>query len=179
MLVCENPKLHLRQTNAVVAHLDKSHLTAHTYPEYHPKDGVCTFRVDIDVSTCGEISPLNALKALIDYFEADIMTLDYRVRGFTRDVTGHKLFIDHKIDSIQDYFDDGIKNQYESIDTNLYHDNIFHTKSKIKQFDLSNYLFKLDAKGLSAERHRLITTRLMREMNEIYYGMNAIRMSEM
>ena len=46
---------------AVVAHLDKSHITVHTYPESHPDDGISTFRADIDVSTCGHISPLKAL----------------------------------------------------------------------------------------------------------------------
>ena len=48
---------------SVVAHLDKSHVTVHTYPETHPdnENGISTFRVDIDVSTCGVISPLKAL----------------------------------------------------------------------------------------------------------------------
>jgi len=45
----------------VVAHLDKSHITVHTYPESHPDKGISTFRADIDVSTCGEISPLKVL----------------------------------------------------------------------------------------------------------------------
>ncbi|MGB1477501.1 MAG: adenosylmethionine decarboxylase, partial [Marinobacter salsuginis] len=39
--------------DTIVAHLDKSHVTVHTYPESHPHDGVSTFRADIDVSTCG------------------------------------------------------------------------------------------------------------------------------
>ena len=38
---------------AVVGHLDKSHVTVHTYPESHPDNGVSTFRADIDVATCG------------------------------------------------------------------------------------------------------------------------------
>ncbi len=38
---------------AVVAHLDKSHICVHTYPESHPEGGLCTFRADIEVSTCG------------------------------------------------------------------------------------------------------------------------------
>ncbi len=46
---------------SVVAHLDKSHITVHTYPESHPDNGISTFRADIDVSTCGKISPLRAL----------------------------------------------------------------------------------------------------------------------
>ena len=35
----------------ILAHLDKSHITVHTYPEIHPVDGIATFRVDLDVST--------------------------------------------------------------------------------------------------------------------------------
>jgi len=31
----------------ILAHLDKSHITVHTYPEIHPVDGIATFRVDI------------------------------------------------------------------------------------------------------------------------------------
>ena len=47
-----------------VAHLDKSHVTVHTYPESHPYEGISTFRADIDVSTCGLISPLKVLNYL-------------------------------------------------------------------------------------------------------------------
>ena len=91
--VVENPP-------SIVAHLDKSHLTAHTYPESHPDGGISTFRADLDISTCGKISPLKALNFLIDSFEEDIVILDYRVRGFTRDVHGKKFYKDHDINSI-------------------------------------------------------------------------------
>ena len=74
--------------DTVVAHLDKSHVTVHTYPENHPDNSIATFRVDIDVATCGEITPLSTLDFLIGSFDSDIITMDYRVRGFTRDVTG-------------------------------------------------------------------------------------------
>lgn len=39
------------QPNTVHAHLDKSHITVHTFPEYHPDKAISTFRVDIDVAT--------------------------------------------------------------------------------------------------------------------------------
>ena len=80
-------------------------MTVHTYPEYHPETCLATFRVDIDVATCGEITPLSTLDYLIGSFDSDIITMDYRVRGFTRDVNGKKLFIDHQVTSIQDYID--------------------------------------------------------------------------
>lgn len=157
---------------SVVMQLDKSHITVHTYPEYHPYEGISTFRADIDVSTCGEISPLKALHYLIHSFDTDIMTIDYRVRGFTRDIEGYKLFIDHEINSIQNYIPATIKEQYDMIDVNVYQSNIFHTKCKIKDFDLNNYLFGYTKDKLSKEEQREIEEKLLTEMNEIFYGMN-------
>lgn len=157
---------------SVVAQLDKSHITVHTYPESHPDEGISTFRADIDVSTCGEISPLKALNYLIHSFETDVMTIDYRVRGFTRDVTGHKLFIDHDINSIQNYIPDEAQSFYEMIDVNVYQENIFHTKCKLKKFDLDNYLFGYTKEKLTPAQQEEITKKLKLEMDEIFYGKN-------
>ncbi|WP_433945789.1 adenosylmethionine decarboxylase [Paenibacillus sp. SN-8-1] len=161
--------------DSVVMHLDKSHITVHTYPESHPDEGISTFRADIDVSTCGEISPLKALNFLIHSFEPDMMTMDYRVRGFTRDINGRKLFIDHDISSIQNYIPDKDKRLYDMIDVNVYQENIFHTKCKLKAFNLDNYLFGYTKEKLSPEEQASITDRLKVEMDEIYYGKNMKR----
>lgn len=160
---------------SVVGHLDKSHLTVHTYPETHPHEGIATFRVDIDVSTCGRISPLKALNYLIHSFESDIVTMDYRVRGFTRDVRGKKHFIDHKISSIQNFLSRDTRERYQMIDVNVYQENIFHTKMLLKEFDLDNYLFGTGADELNAKEEKLIRERLQREMAEIFYGRNLKR----
>jgi S-adenosylmethionine decarboxylase len=154
----------------VVMQLDKSHITVHTYPEYHPDEGISTFRADIDVSTCGEISPLKALNYLIHSFDTDIMTIDYRVRGFTRDIDGNKLFIDHDISSIQNYIPEEVKDEFQMIDVNVYQENIFHTKCKLKAFDLNNYLFGYTKEKLSPEQAETIEDRLRTEMDEIFYG---------
>ncbi len=160
------------ESEVILAHLDKSHITVHTYPEYHPDGGVCTFRADIDVSTCGKISPLNALNYLIGSFDTDIMTIDYRVRGFTRDITGRKIFNDHKFSSIQNYIHHHIINKYQMIDVNVYHENIYHTKCKLKYFNLDNYLFGFTKKDIHPGEAKEITRRLQKEMNEIFYGQN-------
>lgn len=157
---------------SVVMQLDKSHITVHTYPEYHPDEGISTFRADIDVSTCGEISPLKALNYLIHSFDTDIMTIDYRVRGFTRDIHGNKLFIDHDISSIQNYIPAKVKRQYDMIDVNVYQENIFHTKCRLREFDLNNYLFGYTKDKLSSAEEQAITRRLKTEMDEIFYGTN-------
>lgn len=169
---CNQGAALLATRDSVVGHLDKSHVTVHTYPEYHPDTSIATFRVDIDVSTCGKISPLNALDYLIGSFDSDIMTIDYRVRGFTRDLDGRKLFIDHDIASIQDYIDERTLQRYDAIDVNVYQANIFHTKMLIKELELQNYLFKTDAYELPPRERLRISGALRQEMIEIFSGTN-------
>lgn len=156
----------------VVAHLDKSHVTVHTYPEYHPDNSISTFRVDIDVATCGEITPLCALDYLIGCFDSDIITMDYRVRGFTRDVDGKKHFLDHDITSIQEFIAPATLHRYDAVDINIYQSNIFHTKMMINEIDLQNYLFNTDVHELSPMVRLEIKDRLHKEMLEIFTGRN-------
>ena len=156
----------------ILAHLDKSHITVHTYPETHPVEGLSTFRVDIDVSTCGVISPLKALNYLIHQFDSDIVTIDYRVRGFTRDVQGHKHFIDHEINSIQNYLSEDTREAYQMMDVNVYQEHLFHTKMLLKNFTLDDYLFGDATTRLSYEQRRDVEERLRHEMLEIFYGRN-------
>ena len=157
---------------AVVAHLNKSHVTVHTYPETHPEKGISTFRADIDVSTCGLISPLRALNYLIHSFDSDIVTVDYRVRGFTRDVDGQKHYIDHEINSIQNFFSESTAQAYQMIDVNVYQENIFHTKMLKKQFELDDYLFSISPEDMSQEECDRIGGELRKEMQEIFYSRN-------
>ena len=156
------------QGETQVAHLDKSHVTVHTYPEYHPETCLATFRVDIDVATCGEITPLSTL----DSFDSDIITMDYRVRGFTRDVDGKKLFMDREIRSIQDYISKETLRRYDVVDINVYEANLFHTKMMLKEIDLQNYLFKTDVYELPPTTRLSIMDSLRREMIEIFSGRN-------
>jgi S-adenosylmethionine decarboxylase len=181
MLISEEPIVAEQLSNSeapgplpesVVAHLDKSHVTVHTYPEVHPEDGICTFRADIDVSTCGRISPLKALNFLIHSFESDILTLDYRVRGFTRDIKGHKHFIDHKINSIQNFMSKDTQQRYDMIDVNVYQENIFHTKMILRDFDIDNYLFNRRSEDYTGKELTQLNKRLKKEMMEIFYGRN-------
>jgi S-adenosylmethionine decarboxylase len=162
----------LIEPQTILAHLDKSHVTVHTYPEYHPDKHISTFRVDIDVSTCGRISPLNALNLLIASFDSDIITMDYRVRGFTRGLDGRKHFIDHDITSIQNFIEPDTLKRYHRIDVNVYDSNIFHTKMMLKEIDLQSYLFTSDINIYSESQQEAVTTAIKEEMIEIYNGHN-------
>ena len=159
ILIAEGSMIPMGETQ--LAHLDKSHVTVHTYPEYHPETCLATFRVDIDVATCGEITPLSTLDYLIGSFDSDIITMDYRVRGFTRDMNGKKNYIDPKT-----------LLRYDAVDMNLYAANLFHTRMMLKEIDLQNYLFKTDVYELPPQVRLEIMENLRREMIEIYSGRN-------
>ena len=180
ILISEEPVIDKKQagkeviSDAVVAHLDKSHITVHTYPETHPQNGIATFRADIDVATCGVISPLKALNYLIESFESDIVVMDYRVRGFTRDIKGKKHYIDHKINTIQEFLAKNIKSRYEMIDVNVYQENIFNTKMHLNEFDLDTYLFEEKARNLSFKERMRIEALLKREIEELFHARNLV-----
>lgn len=171
ILIAEGSMIPMRGETQV-AHLDKSHVTVHTYPEYHPETCLATFRVDIDVATCGEITPLSTLDYLIGSFDSDIITMDYRVRGFTRDVNGKKVFEDGKVISIQDYIAEETLRKYDAVDINVYEANLFHTKMMLKDINLQNYLFNTDVYELPPRVRLEIMDSIRREMIEIYSGRN-------
>ena len=174
-LIAEESMVKNRSGETVVAHLDKSHVTVHTYPEYHPETSIATFRVDIDVATCGQITPLSTLDFLIGSFDSDIITIDYRVRGFTRNMEGEKIFIDHSITSIQDYISQDILQKYDAVDINVYQANMFHSKLLIKDIVLQNYLFNSDVYEIPPKVRLDITNALRREMIEIFSGANVFQ----
>ena len=110
------------------AHLDKSHICAHTYPDIEPKNGICSIRLDIDIATCGEISPLNALNFMLESYTSDVVVMDYVVRGFTRDKEGKRIYLDHEMKSIKDFIKPSILDEYRSVDLALQSDKIWQTK---------------------------------------------------
>ena len=124
-----------------------------------------------------KISPLRALNYLIHSFESDIVIIDYRVRGFTRDVKGTKHYIDHKINSVQNFVDKNTLTHYQAMDVNVYQENIFHTKMMLKDSKLDNYLFGVKEADLSPQENKIVTQRLTHEMAEIFYGTNMVRMN--
>jgi len=158
------------ENKSLVGHLDKSHLCIHTYPETHPISGINTLRLDIEISTCGVISPLNALNFILESCQADVLTFDYRIRGFTRQVDGKKRFIDHALCSIQDFISDEQHKKHEMLDINMPENNFYSTKLIQKKFEINNYLFKHKAIEFSQEIRDKISLLLTQERKEIYYG---------
>ena len=114
--------------SGVDMHLNKSHITAHTYPDFDNENGILSFRVDIELSTCGEITPLSSLNTIFDFFDTDIVTIDYNVRGFTRNYEGEHIYMDHTLNSIQEYINTDILKSFKTKDLILQNDNIWQLK---------------------------------------------------
>lgn len=173
-LIAEQP-IATYGADTLVAHLNKSHITVHTYPEYHPENHLATFRVDIDVATCGEITPLSTLDYLIDSFDSDVITMDYRVRGFTRDVHGNKVYIDHPIDSIQQFISSDTRQKYDAIDDNLQRVHLYHTRMRLKELSLEEYIFNQSMEQISHSKQQEMLQALTIEMDEIFKGKDVKR----
>lgn len=153
----------------VKMHLDKSHICAHTYPDFRADGQVCSFRIDIDIATCGEISPLNALNYMFEALDSDVVIADYVVRGYTRDVNGRRVFMDHELRSIQEYIDPKILEQYHCVDLALQSENIWQTKMMRTKMDERSYFIADAPVDLNSPETRKYLDMVKNEMRGLVY----------
>lgn len=152
--------------SSVGAHLDKSHICAHTFPEWTSPRGVCSFRVDVEVATCGTVVPLCALDQILAQFMSDVAVVDYVVRGFTRDVEGRRVYIDHDVESIRDFIDPVLLREYRCEDLVLRSENIW--QSRMMRTSLSPAGYFPPGTDLQAEESRAGLAWIQREMAGIF-----------
>jgi S-adenosylmethionine decarboxylase len=157
-----------RSTASVGAHLTKSHLCAHTYPDWTDPKGICSLRVDIDIATCGTIVPLRALDYMFESFENDVVIIDYVVRGFTRDTEGKRVYLDHTVRSVQDFVGPEILQAYHCEDLVLQSKNIWQTKLVRTRLDPAEYF--PDGVDPETPENREAFELVKREMAGIFHG---------
>lgn len=153
---------------SIVAHLDKSHLCIHTYPEESPQDGIAIFRADIELSTCGVISPLKVLNYVIETFDADVIDIDYRIRGMTRDRQGKKLYNIDNLKSVTDFISAEITDKYNITEHNISEQNLFHAKLGRKNITLKDVIFEASTDGFTNNEQRAINTQLTKEIQHLF-----------
>lgn len=76
------------QLDSGLAHLDKSHLAIHTYFESDGRSRWQSFRAEVEVSTCGDLPIADLIGTTRALLDPDFLTLDGRIRGLQRDVSG-------------------------------------------------------------------------------------------
>ncbi len=158
---------------SLVAHLDKSHLCIHTYPEETPQNDIAIFRADIELSTCGVISPLKVLDYVVEAFSADVVDIDYRVRGMTRDQQGKKCFCDHQLIKISDHLDKNTLDKYRIKDNIMEGSNVFHCKLARSSVELQQHFFNLNPSiknELTTAAVKQIKTQLSTELTTLFIG---------
>jgi S-adenosylmethionine decarboxylase len=69
-----------------IAHLDASHIAAHSY--FDANDLRAQFRLEIEISTCGPGHPASLIESVLQQTDADFVQLDYRVRGLVWNENG-------------------------------------------------------------------------------------------
>jgi S-adenosylmethionine decarboxylase len=157
---------------SIVTHLDKSHLCIHTYPEEAPQDGIAIFRADIELSTCGVISPLKVLNYVIEAFDADVIDVDYRVRGMTRDRQGNKLFNIDRLHNLSDFLSLTMTNNYNICEHHFREQNLFHAKLSKKTITLNDYFFEISIDNLTDKEQQSISVQLRREIKQLFTNTN-------
>jgi S-adenosylmethionine decarboxylase len=152
---------------SVNLHLNKSHITAHTYPDAEDPNGICSFRVDFDIATCGSIIPLKAINYLFQSFECDVVIIDYVVRGFTRLPSGKKIYNDDDFNSIQDFIDPTILETFKyRTDLNMGQMHTWQTKLMINDYPATRYLMNPNDSSHSEVASKMDL--LQKEMKEVY-----------
>ena len=58
------------------------------------------------------------------------------------------------------------------VDVNMLSERIFHTKMRLTEFDLDEYLFAENAADLAPEEAEMLTDRIAGEITDIFYGRN-------
>ena len=155
---------------ACVAHLDKSHIAIHTYPEGHPDNGIRTLRLDLDLGTCGERSPLHALAPLLDWSDCDLLTLDYRGRGFARDRSGRKLFDDGTLPRVTDFLPASRTAAYEVRERRLPEENLLLVRMKARDANDHPDRARHLTTGLGKAERVRAQALVHREIDELFGG---------
>ena len=153
---------------SLIAHLDKSHLCIHTYPEESPQNGMAIFRADVELSTCGVISPLEVLNFVINTFDADVIDIDYRIRGMTRNTTGQKLFTIDKLNNLSDFLSTKLTTKYEISEHNLPKQQLYHSKLRRKRVSLEDHIFGAGDDSLSKDKQCSINASIEQEIEQLF-----------
>ena len=78
----------IAQQVSALAHLDASHISTHTYFDIGNELRWSSFRLELEISTCGDVHPVEALNGLFDKLKPHFGTIDARSRGAGVDSLG-------------------------------------------------------------------------------------------
>jgi len=158
------------QRNTILGHLDKSHLTVHTYTDLQADHPICSFRLDFDLASCGSVTPLTTLPLLFDQIVCHLATIDYRVRGYSTE--GDRLiFNDQPIGSILDFIPGEQLSRYECCNSDLPEHNLYHSKLVLKEMKRENHFAESKQLGSVGEPQEVELNRVQEQMKQLFDGL--------
>ena len=159
------------QRNTILGHLDKSHLTVHTYADLHLNHDICSFRLDFDLASCGQVTPLTTLPLLFDRVVCHLATIDYRIRGYGRDGDERLVFNDESISSILEYVPGEYLTRYDYCDANVPAHNLYHSKMVLREGEMDQQLASPAKMGSTRTIGARRSQRLQEQMGLLFRGL--------
>jgi S-adenosylmethionine decarboxylase len=157
-----------KQKASVNVHLDKSHICAHTCLDTDDPGGVSTFRVDVDIATCGGPSPLHALDYLLAAMQwRDVVVLDYMVRGFAREGET-KIWMDHDLETIRSHIDPKVLEAFHYEEFTWAPNRVWQTRLLRMEYDRKDYF--AEGTDLSTEENLTAFGRLETAMRQVFHA---------
>ena len=108
------------------------------------------------------------LNFVINAFDADVIDIDYRIRGMTRNTSGQKLFTIDKLNNLSDFLSTELTTKYVISEHNLSKQQLYHSKLRRKRVYLDDHLFGARNKSLSKNEQCLINASIEQEIEQLF-----------
>ncbi len=152
----------------IILLLNKSHIYIYIYYIY-VKNKIFIIKIDLEIYTYNIYCPLKTINYLISKFKSDIIIINYKIYGIIKNKKEKKIFINYKINSLQNFISKKYKNTYDLSDINLYKENIFQTKIIIKKINIKNNIFNYKNINFNIIKKKYILKLIWKKIKEIYY----------
>ncbi len=153
----------------IISLLNKSHIYIYIYYNYI-KDKIFIIKIDLEIYTYDIYSPtLKTINYLISKFKSDIIIINYKIYEIIKNNKKKKIFINYKINSLQNFISKKYKNIYDLSDINLYKENIFQTKIIVKKINIKNNIFNYKKTNFNKIKKKHILKSLWKKFKKIYY----------
>lgn len=144
----------------------------HTHYDENDKNNLLVAHMDITEIVRGDNIALEILESVIEIFDADVVLVDYHVRGYVTDNAGRKFFNDSEIYSLKDYINTNVISKYEAYDMNMVQSNSYHTKMVGSEIKCEKNVCDVDYKQLDSYELLKVKKILNQEILAIFTNKN-------
>ncbi len=130
-------------------------------------------RIDIEEIVRKDNSALAILNNIVKMIEADVVLIDYHVRGFIQDSVGRKFFNDSEVYSMKDFINVNLLSKYDAHEMNILRSNIYHLKLVVNKINIEDYVTDLNVEELSMQEKFKVKRVINDEILTIFTNKNS------